>query len=150
MSTLSNSIEEHQKYANSTGNMVIMEVTTGSLITNIKIYPNNVKEGDTIECNECEATCVVGEDHTCPTCDRCGDMMTMSTCLGYAECCGEYENICNNCGIWDNDKDEVVCEECHEDTDDDEPKMTLNDYLWSKDARNNHDGTPMPVNYPHM
>jgi hypothetical protein len=148
LSTIETSITQAKPLANSTGKMIIVDVALGvSLSTRISVYPDNVKMGDTIECNECETTCVVGENHECLTCDKCGDEMSVSTCLGTAECCFNYENICNNCAIWDNDKDKVICEDCQHDT---EPKMTQNEYLWSKDARNPHDGTPMPVNYPHM
>ena len=70
---------------------------------------------DEIQCDECGVQYTDGDEHECLTCDKCGDEMhALKDCLGTADCCGLYANICNNCAHYDDEQGIVVCEDCEE------------------------------------
>ena len=95
--------------------------------------PSIPSEPIEIGCDECGVCYTQGEDHECLTCDCCGDEMHVATnCLGQADCCMKYDNICTDCGHYDDSRGIVVCSECdpevvYSDADDDDDKTTITD-----------------------
>jgi len=59
-------------------------------------------------------------------------MHVATNCLGQADCCMKYDNICTDCGHYDDSQGIVVCSECdtevvYYDADDDDDKTTITD-----------------------
>lgn len=73
-----------------------------------------------IVCDDCGVNYTDGDEHECLTCDKCGgDMHALTNCLGQADCCLRFDNICDECARYDDTQGIVVCEDCDDENNSD-------------------------------